>query len=545
MSSPSSQHYPLKQTLLKWSMNPAGTESLVPDFTGRDAVEEQCYALKGLMVQAGKAQADSENNFDKIILNTLKDAIHIELYLLENVCLWQKKPTVVVNIVNTISRILSNENFEMEPGFLHFLKLLNRIPELLQDSKTALLKPQTIWVEEVINSINTLPTFLKEVATTISGMNSRQMKILEAPLKSASRACIDYKNWLNQKILPNSFDDWALGKDKYSELLSYFYSNQDIDSISEYAEETLNNTTQQLKEFSLQDETRGTNRNSIVTTSFKHPENFQDILNEYSQSFENVKQTMLELDLFSVPDNEKIVVTPTPECLKSFIPFVRLGGTFTKAVNKKIFINGRIWITDPGDSPMMKEHSYPAILNTAIHEGYPGHHLMNAYIQISDNPIHKYICQNFSIGKGVEEGWAHYAETVMVASKIQDYEKIEYTQLKNMKWRAARAILDIALQVEQMPVEQAISRLNQTTNFPLNAAKREVMMYTQNPVYLLSYLFGIDQFNELRSKYVDNPSNSMSIKEFHINVLRIGNVPYESMDKILEIQHNQTIAKGG
>ena len=78
-------------------------------------------------------------------------------------------------------------------------------------------------------------------------------------------------------------------------------------------------------------------------------------------------------DIVTLPPGEQISVIPTPEYLRSVLPFA----AYFEPPKFDKHPSG-IYVVTPsvGDDPnSMREHNYASISNTSVHEAYPGHHL--------------------------------------------------------------------------------------------------------------------------------------------------------------------------
>ena len=85
------------------------------------------------------------------------------------------------------------------------------------------------------------------------------------------------------------------------------------------------------------------------------------------------RRHLIEHDLITVPDDERIDVVETPEYLRNVVPFAAYFEPAAFDPDPK-----GIYIVTPsvgGDPNAMREHNYASISNTSIHEAYPGHHL--------------------------------------------------------------------------------------------------------------------------------------------------------------------------
>ena len=107
-----------------------------------------------------------------------------------------------------------------------------------------------------------------------------------------------------------------------------------------------------------------------------HPATFEEALDAYRDVMVRAARHLIEKNIVTVPDDERIDVIPTPDYLRNVIPFAAYFSPPKFDPRPK-----GIYIVTPsvGNDPnAMREHNYSSISNTSIHEAYPGHHLQLA-----------------------------------------------------------------------------------------------------------------------------------------------------------------------
>ena len=88
---------------------------------------------------------------------------------------------------------------------------------------------------------------------------------------------------------------------------------------------------------------------------------------------------------------------------------------------------------------MLRENDWGDIVDTVVHEAYPGHHLQLSFARLHPSPIRK------ATGPSIfSEGWALYSEELM--AELGYYKDEE--RLMQLVWtlvRAARVMIDVGL----------------------------------------------------------------------------------------------------
>ena len=160
------------------------------------------------------------------------------------------------------------------------------------------------------------------------------------------------------------------------------------------------------------------------------------------------RQHLIEHDIVTVPDDERIEVIPTPEYIRNVIPFAAYFDPPKFDANP----NG-IYIVTPsvGDDPnAMREHNYSSISNTSIHEAYPGHHL-----QLSVAGKHPSLTRALTNAPEFVEGWGMYSEQMMREQGFDDAPNFRLNMYTDAIWRACRIILDVRMHRGEIGVDES------------------------------------------------------------------------------------------
>ena len=239
-----------------------------------------------------------------------------------------------------------------------------------------------------------------------------------------------------------------------------------------------------------------------------------------------VYKTLIERDLATVPDDERIDVVPTPEYLRNVVPFAAY---FEPAAFDKE--PKGIYIVTPSvghDPNAMREHNFSSISNTSIHEAYPGHHL-----QLDVARRNGSLTRLMADAPEFVEGWGMYSELMMREHGFDDGPAFRVIMHTDAIWRACRIILDIRLHRGELTADEATDFLVEQTNFERANARAEVQWYTYRPTYPLSYLLGRTLLLELRSDEQRRLGDRFDLKGFHDMLLRNGSLPISFHRRLL------------
>ena len=235
---------------------------------------------------------------------------------------------------------------------------------------------------------------------------------------------------------------------------------------------------------------------------------------------------LIEHEIVTVPDDERIDVIPTPEYLRNVVPFAAYFSPPKFDPNPK-----GIYIVTPsvGDDPnAMREHNFSSISNTSIHEAYPGHHL-----QLAVANRHPSLTRIATDAPEFTEGWGMYSEQLMREQGFDDAPNFRLAMYTDAIWRACRIILDVRMHRGELSVDEGTEFLVRNTSFEGANARAEVNRYTYTPTYQLSYLLGKVMLLQLRADEQRRLGPRFDLRAFHDTLLNNGSLPISFHRRLL------------
>lgn len=165
-----------------------------------------------------------------------------------------------------------------------------------------------------------------------------------------------------------------------------------------------------------------------------------------------------------------------------------------------------------------------------VHEAEPGHHFQISLQNETDMPL----LQKLFSFNAYAEGWALYTERLAYEQNFYStpYDQIGYLQFELL--RSARLVVDTAIHHKKWTREQAIAYLAQITGDTLENATSEVERYFVLPGQACSYKIGQLKILELRKLAQDRLGDRFDIRQFHNQVLKIGAVPLDVLEKSIK-----------
>jgi uncharacterized protein (DUF885 family) len=205
-----------------------------------------------------------------------------------------------------------------------------------------------------------------------------------------------------------------------------------------------------------------------------------------------------------------------PEFLRGSAPAERYSPDFSAGK-----LAGLYWVDalEPATKPR------PLVEANAFHETIPGHHVQIAAALERDGlQLGQYL-----LNAGFVEGWALYAERLADEMGLYSDDVARLGFLANQTFRAARLVVDPALNVLGWPRQRAIDYLVVNAGLTEDAAASEVDRYVAWPGQATSYALGALEISALRARAEWALGPRFDVRAFHDAVLEDGAVPLPAL----------------
>jgi len=442
--------------------------------------------------------------------------------------LWERRSFALDTVGDSLFLLFARDHAPLPERLDAIAGRLEAVATYLEESKTRATVPQVrMWQEIEIETAGELPTFFDQlVAAGVGVLPAPEQGRLERASEAAKIAVELYATWL-EGTLPDGTDNWAIGREKHDAMVGLrAFDGLDADAILQLGWERLKLERAARAAAAREIDPAADELTVIDRVKSDQPADFDAALDAYRDAMHRARRHLVERDLVTVPDDERIDVVPTPEYLRNVVPFAAY---FEPAVFDKE--PKGIYIVTPsvgGDPNAMREHNFSSISNTSIHEAYPGHHL-----QLDTARRKGSLTRLLADAPEFVEGWGMYSELMMREHGFDDGPAFRVIMHTDAIWRACRIILDIRLHRGEISVDEATDFLVEQTNFERPNARAEVQWYTYRPTYPLSYLLGRTLLLGLRADEQARLGDRFSLKGFHDTLLRNGSLPISFHRRLL------------
>ncbi|MFL5685940.1 MAG: DUF885 domain-containing protein [Chloroflexota bacterium] len=442
--------------------------------------------------------------------------------------IWERRSLALDTIGDGLFLLFARDHAPLAERLDAITSRLEAVPTHLEEARHRSSLPQVrLWQRIEMESAGQLPAFFDELVAAGRGvLGPAEQRRIERAASTASVAVDLYASWL-EGTLAGGIDASGVGRELHDRLVELrAFDGLDADAILALGEQKLADEIEARGAAAREIDPDADVNDVVARVKDEHAASFEEALEQYRDAMRRARAHLVEKDLASVPDDERIDVLETPEYLRNVIPFAAYFSPAAFDGDSK-----GIYIVTPsvhGDPNAMREHNRASISNTSIHEAYPGHHL-----QLDAARRHPSLTRLLADAPEFVEGWGMYSELMMREQGFDDGPEYRVMLHTDAIWRACRIILDVRLHRGEIGVDDAVDFMVEQTRFERDNARSEVQWYTYRPTYPLSYLLGRTLLLELRASEERRLGPDFSIRSFHDTLLHNGSLPISFHRRLL------------
>ncbi len=511
---------------LYWHMDPvAATQAGVPghdDRYGRfssGALAPHLAALKSIASALEEVNAaDLEEEIDR---TALLNEIRVTLRRYEKLKPQAKNPEFwLSHLLGGLHHLLLSADRTPAEKAAAAIGRLEDIPGFLEDLKTALEEPVRVFVETAMRMTEGGRLLITEMAAALCAQAPMHAVRLGTAAAQASDALLKFDANL-ERWLEMGTEEFAIGEDAFNFLLHYQHALRDTaPELWRYG--------LRLKEEIEADLVRIATRldgkpwpELVDKLRADHPAP-DELVEAYAKEMARARDFVAQRKLAPIP-KAPLGVIPTPAFMRPVIPYAAYDSPGAYSRDR----TGWFYVTVPDarlpaaqQERILRDHCRYELAATALHEGYPGHHLQLVIAKESSSHVRKNLWTPLTV-----EGWALYCEDMMGEEGFYASDQELFFQRVHLLWRAMRILLDVGLHTRGMTRAQAVEQMVNELHVERGNAEAEVRRYCAWPAYQLCYAVGRRELLRLRDDFRNAKGSHFSLRAFHDAVLPYGGLP--------------------
>ena len=472
------------------------------------------------------------NDANKTDWRVLEKALEIGEFEFHEERMYELYPDAFDEIGGILFMMITRDYAPLEKRIDAIIARLEKIPKYLEEfrSRFEATKPVKLWTEIAIESAQQIPGLFQFIVGSTKGQIPDSLhRRLEKAVTSLRQPLEEHMHWLHG-LKSRTTEEWALGTDKFEKLIQLRDLGMTSKEIHQLGLKYLKELKEERAKIAGQIAPGKSVKEVLKMIESDAPKTFDEALKATKEAMEGAKRFIVENDIATVHEEDKLIVRETPAFLAPIIPFAAMW--MPSRFDKPMI--GVYIVTRPKDIANLGKHlNYASVRNTAVHEAFPGHFLQGA-ISNRSSIIHMLAHATETV-----EGWAHYCEQMMMEHGFVAGLESKLMQINGAIWRAVRIIVDVKLSRGEMSFDDAVNMLMEEAGLSREGATAEVRRYTQSPGYPLSYLLGKHLILALREEVKQKMGTRYNEKFFHDTITANGHLPIGLLRQVF----NQEIAK--
>ncbi|WP_426734130.1 DUF885 domain-containing protein [Myxococcus faecalis] len=503
------------------------------------ALDRKAEALRGWLTRLEQVNCSALTGDDAVDGVVLENALRAELLELEEERVWRRNPGAYVGLVSGGLSSLSSRDFApLSERMMDMRSRMNDIPRVLEAAKANLQDVPRLWAEQAIRDARGTQVYLRvDLPRALEAQGADKLPPTERQEFDAARAKAleqmeAFTAWLEQDLLPRATGDFRLGRERFEKKLALEeHITLNADQLRDINERAIREYQAWVaRETAKVDPTKSPAE--VMAALVKDHPQAEELIPLARQQLVELQRFVREKDILTLPSDSLPSVRETP-------PYERLGfasmdtpGPFESKAQEAYYNITNVeagWSTEE-KAQHLTYFNRAGLLGITVHEAMPGHFVQLLYGAKIPTDVRKVFTP-----ASVVEGWAHYAEQMMVDEGLgQGDPAVRLGQLRRALQRHARWYAALALHVYNEPVEAVAKRYAEIAYFEPFPALREVERGTSNPTYLY-YALGRMQILKLREdykKHLEASGKKFVLKDFHDRFLQLG-LPVSLARKVL------------
>ena len=494
----------------------------------RAAIDTEARELGGFARRLDRISTRTLTVEEQLERRMLADHIRGRILELEEIRPWERDPQHYGELLaTTLAGQTLFEYAPLEERARCVVSKLRQTPRLIAAAEANVEDPPGIFIKTGAETFDGVVTFIeRDLPRAFRRLEDMHLLgDLADAATEATDAIRSYTTHLRETLAPRSRATFRLGRERFENRLRLHDGiGLDADRLLAIAERELGRLQERFRQVA-----------GSIDAKAAPAEVWERIKNDHAapgaliatvrDQLGRLRQFIERHDLVTMPEDEAIVVAPTPEFYRWTFASVWTPGPFEPLAMPSYYY---VTDVDPAWSEnRAREHlrdlNNASLWSVSVHEAYPGHFLHFRHQRKIQRSLRKSIL--FAPVSFIE-GWAHYCEQMMVEAGLgRDDSKIELGQIAEALLRVARMVVGIRLHAEDLSVEQGVRFFREEAYLSEGSARREAERGTFDPAYVL-YAAGRLMLLKLRHDVEARDGSGFSLKAFHDRLLSHGSVPF-------------------
>ncbi len=495
-----------------------------PDLSGEaiDAWRRQLQLFRQELDELPLAELATDEVFDYRLLHS---AIDGEIYEWEDEREYRDNPMWYSGALD-ITTFLTRNYAPLEERVRAAIGYLQNTPRVLQAARENLVpnipRPFITVSLEVYEGL--LSFYDQDLQVTAAQISDEALKAeFERARQAARYAVSNFIGDLKEQYLPRAREEFAIGAKNFWRMLSSGeLVDRPVETLLAVGERDLDRNLTAARDVARRIAPDLTPAEASHLLKQERPR-ADNLIPDTRALLEQIRQFLIDREVVSVPSEVRARVEPTPGFMRWAFAMMDTPGPFEKTATEAYYY---VTPPDPNWSPEQQAEWLSSfnpyeLQDISVHEAYPGHYVHFLHV----NRIARSDLRKLLYSYAFTEGWAHYAEEMMIDVGYGDHNpKLRFAQIAEALIRDCRYLCSLKMHTQGMTVEEATRFFMENAFMEETPARQEALRGTFDPGYL-NYTLGKLMIQKLRKDVEVFRGTRFNLKEFHDELLSYGAPP--------------------
>jgi uncharacterized protein (DUF885 family) len=481
----------------------------------------------------------------------LRVDIASRLWSLDTLREWAWTPLYYVSIAgNSMFSLAARDFAPVEERMANAASRLEQFPRFLEQARAS-IEPERVpkihAETAVARNLGVVSIIENMIIPEMGNLTEATRTRLEAAIEVAKDALADHQTWLEEDLLPRAAGDFRIGAELFDRKLAFALDSplgrKEVVARAEAEYESVRNQMYEVsKEIYLADHPytafpdnadeayKQVVIRAALEKAYQHLPPRDGIIELAREQMQQATDFVIENNIVTMPD-EPVEISVMPEFRRGITAaFLLAPGPLDKGQPTYYEVSPlpADWSEDQVNS-FLREYNVYSIQDLTIHEGVPGH-----YLQLALSNRYPSILRGVLQSGPMIEGWAVYAERVMIDEGYQDNDPLQ--RLIMLKWylRAiTNAIIDTAIHVNGMTREEAMKLMIEGGFQEEREAAMKWLRAQLTSAQLSTYFVGFQEWIELRREIEETWGDEFTLRRYHDQVLSYGSPPIKHIRALI------------
>jgi len=517
-------------------------DHLLNDYTPAGRTASLSFA-KSILTRLNALAPSTLSRANQVDRAMLVNALEAQIWTTETLEDWAWNPLLWQDAAGSALYTLMARDFAPLPQRLNNVTArLKLLPGFLANARENLVPARVPTPHAVTYAAQNqgLKSILTDMVEPAKGaLKGAELEALNAAIAGFLRAVDAHQSWIDQTLVPAAKADFRAGAARFDKQLTYtLLSPLSRQEIRRRAEQAVRDVRADMYAVSVKALSGRTDapplpaaptpaeqqkaiRAALDLAAADRPAR-DELVEVSTEATEIARKFVVQKDLITLP-NGPVRIILMPEFQRGFsVAYCDSPGPLEKHLDTFYAVSPipDDWTEEQAIS-FTREYNRRGIQDIAVHEAMPGH-----YVQIFHANSYPSILRAVLSSGSFVEGWAVYAETVMVEEGFMaDDPLYRLTQLKVLLRTITNAIIDQGIHVDGWSEAQVMTFLTETAFQEEREAAGKWRRAQLSVTQLSTYFVGFSEHMEARAAAKAKQGAAFKLKAYHDGILGFGSPP--------------------